>query len=80
MTIEARPLIELTEEALSLLNERLGVVGTMRFLAQFSVGHGNYTEERKTLFKGLTLTDIVSRIREIRHEERPEQADKPEQR
>jgi len=80
MTIEARPLIELTEEALSLLNERLGVVGTMRFLAQFSVGHGNYTEERKTLFRGLTLTDIVSRIREMRHEERAEQADKPEQR
>ena len=80
MTIDARPLIELTEEALSLLNERLGVVGTMRFLAQFSVGHGNYTEDRKTLFKGLTLADIVSRIRETRHQEGAEHPDKPEQR
>ena len=80
MSGEARPLIELTEEALSVLNERLGVVGTMRFLAQFSLGHGNYTEERKTLFEGLTLADIVSRIRAMRRADGPKQADKPDER
>ena len=69
MTTEARPLAEVTEEALGLLNEHLGVTNTMRFIGQFTLGHGDYTEERKALFADLTLGEITSRIRQ----ERPKQ-------
>ncbi len=75
MTTEARPLTEVTEEALGLLNERLGVTNTMRFLGQFTLGHGNYTEERKALFADLTLGEITSRIRQMRPKQTAEQDD-----
>ena len=72
MTGATKPLWEVTEEALTVLNKRLGVTDTMRFLSQFAVGHGNYTEERRELFKDLSLADITSRIRQMRGE-RPAQ-------
>lgn len=75
MTTEARPLAEVTEEALGLLNERLGVTNTMRLIGQFTLGHGNYTEERKALLADLALGEITSRIRQERSKQHVEQAD-----
>lgn len=66
MKTVVRPLIEVTEEALSVLSKQLGAADTMRFLGQFTVGHGDYTEERKNLFGGLTVEEIVS---EVRHDQ-----------
>ncbi len=55
MTIETRPLTEITQDALRLLYRELGVVETVRFLNQFTGGLGNYTEERRALAETQTL-------------------------
>ena len=59
-----KPLAEITEEALTLLYKRLGVVNTVRFLNQYGAGYGDYTKERETLFADLTLGDIIKEIKE----------------
>ena len=59
-----KPLAEITEEALTLLCKRLGVVNTVRFLNQYGAGYGDYTKERETLFADLTLGDIIKEIKE----------------
>ena len=63
MTIPARPLTEITNQALHVLTKEIGVADTMRFLGQFSTGTGNYTEERAALFDHLTLDEVLSEIR-----------------
>lgn len=60
MPVETRPLAEITQEAIQLLYSELGVVDTVRFLRQFTLGYGNYTEEREQLFANMTLADIVA--------------------
>jgi hypothetical protein len=67
MTIQIRPLTDITNQALHVLAREIGAVDTMRFLGQFSIGNGNYTEERAMLFNHLTLDDILSEIRELQN-------------
>lgn len=62
MITEAKPLAEITQEALRVLCKEIGVADTIRFVGQFTAGYGNYTEEREHLFDGMTLDDIVSQI------------------
>lgn len=59
MAVETRPLAEITQEAIQILYRELGVVDAVRFLRQFTLGYGNYTEEREQLFANMTLADIV---------------------
>ena len=40
------------------LTKALGPVGMTRFLRQFDMGSGNYTEERETLLSGITMEDF----------------------
>ena len=40
---------------------------TIRFLSQFRVGTGNYTEERERLFQDMTVKDIVREIKTQRN-------------
>ena len=63
MTIQVRPLSEITEQAIDLLSKELGIVETVRFLTQFTAGYGNYTEEREILFKDLTLDDALAAMK-----------------
>ena len=63
MTIPARPLTDITNQAIHLLTREIGAADTMRFLSQFSSGIGNYTEERRALFDHLTLDDILGEIK-----------------
>jgi hypothetical protein len=63
MTVEVKPLAEVTQEAIRVLIQELGPVDTVRFVNQFTVGYGNYTEERRQLFAGLSLEEIVSEIK-----------------
>ena len=63
MTVQVKPLAEVTQEAIRVLIQELGPVDTVRFVNQFTVGYGNYTEERQQLFAGMTLDDIVSEIK-----------------
>lgn len=63
MTIQAKPLSEITQQAIELLSKELGVVATVRFLGQFTTGYGNYTEEREALFEDLTLDQALTAMR-----------------
>ena len=40
------------------LTKALGPVGMVRFMRQFDMGSGNYTEERETLLAGITMEDF----------------------
>jgi hypothetical protein len=66
MITTATPLTELTVTAIRLLAQEMGVVNTARFLNQFTMGYGNYTEERDHLFENLTVDDIVAAIKQKR--------------
>lgn len=68
MVVEAKPLAEITHEAIKILYQKLGIVNTVRFLSQFTVGYGNYLEEREVLFGDLTLDEIISEIKRSRSE------------
>ncbi len=61
--VETKPLAEITQEAIRILCKEIGIVNTIRFVNQFTVGYGNYTEERDALFAGLTMDDIVASIK-----------------
>ncbi len=63
MTVEVRPLAEVTQEATRALIQELGPVDTVRFVNQCTVGCGNYTEERQQPFAGMTLDETLSEIK-----------------
>ena len=63
MTLVTRPLAEITQQAIEILCREMGIVNTIRFVNQFIVGYGNYTEERKALFGDMRLDEITSEIR-----------------
>ncbi|MCS6937569.1 MAG: hypothetical protein NZV61_08505 [Candidatus Bipolaricaulota bacterium] len=66
MSVEVKPLAELTQEAIQILYRELGVINTVRFLRQFTVGFGNYVEERETLLANKSLNDILEEIKSHR--------------
>ena len=69
MTIPARPLAEITERAIAALVRELGVADTARFLREFGVGYGNYTEERDALFGHLSLEEVIEQSEKYDREE-----------
>jgi len=66
MIRQARPLAEITTEAIRILYREIGIVDTLRFVSQYTTGCGDYTVQRDELFAGMTLNDIVSEIRKQR--------------
>lgn len=58
--------MEINQQAIHLLYQELGVANDVRFLKQFTVGFGNYTQEREVLFNKKTLDEIVSEIEKRR--------------
>jgi hypothetical protein len=66
MITDLRPLVEINQQAISLLYKELGVVDAVRFLKQFTQGFGDYTKERETLFANKSVQDIVSEIEKMR--------------
>jgi len=71
MSTQAKPLAVITQEAIHLLCREIGVVNTLRFVNQFTLGDGNYTEEREQLFGDMTLDDTPSEIRRRRGQAPP---------
>lgn len=65
MNHPTRPLIEITDEAFRLLTQAMGPSDTIRFLAQFSNGNGNYTEDRRAKFEHLELDEILAELPEV---------------
>lgn len=68
MNRKQKPLVELTEEALQILQRELGTADTIRFLRQFSTGLGNYTDERATSEDKETLDELLNTIKSRRTE------------
>ncbi len=68
MRVQPQPLNEITNQAIEILSQQLGLANTVRFLNQFTTGYGNYTEEREQLFADMTLDDVVSEIEEMREQ------------
>jgi hypothetical protein len=66
MTVITRPLAEITQEAIGILCREIGIVNTIRFVNQFTVGYGNYTEEREALFGDMSLDEIIAEVKHTR--------------
>lgn len=66
MTVKNEPLAEVSQRAIRILCRELGAVNTVRFINQFTTGHGDYTAERDDLFAGETLDHIIAGIRRAR--------------
>jgi hypothetical protein len=64
MAVPARPLSDINEQAIRLLVQEMGAADAARFISQFTTGYGDYTKERKELFKDLTLDEVVQQIRD----------------
>jgi hypothetical protein len=62
MITELKPLVEINQQAIRLLYQELGIVNAVRFLRQFTVGFGDYTQERDSLFANKTLEDIIREV------------------
>lgn len=65
MTVERKTLAEVTQRAIEVLSRELGSADTLRFINQFTTGHGDYTMQRDTLFGGDTLDQIISDIKRM---------------
>jgi hypothetical protein len=66
MTVPIKPLAEINQEAFRVLVREIGLANTIRFINQFTSGTGNYTEERRERFAGMTLDDILAEIQHRR--------------
>jgi hypothetical protein len=66
MISDTRPLVEINQQAISLLYKELGVIDAVRFLNQFTQGYGNYTQEREEIFANKSLDEIVNEIEKRR--------------
>ena len=66
MNIEQRPMSEVVSDAIHILTSKIGPANTARFINYFSVGFGDYTEERKQIFAKYTVDDIVKEIKEYK--------------
>jgi hypothetical protein len=58
-----RPISEISHQAIRILFEKMGVVDTLRFLNQFSVGQGDYTKDREKWLGDISLEDAISQIK-----------------
>lgn len=68
MAVPAKPLSEISDQAIRLMVRELGAADAARFISQFTMGHGDYTKERKELFEDMTIEDIVQEMRHRRQQ------------
>ena len=52
------------QKGLDALTKELGAVATVRFLRQFESGDGDYTRERETLLRDVSIDEIAASIAE----------------
>ena len=77
MTTITMPMAELTTTTIKLLCREIGIVNTARFLSQFTMGYGNYTEEREQILGHLTVDEIVTEIQKKRRNSQPIPTSRP---
>ena len=68
MTVQEKALSEITKEALEVLSKEIGIANTIRFINQFTMGYGDYTQEREQIFEDMTLDDILNEIKKMRNQ------------
>ena len=57
---------QIRERGLEALRQALGPVGMVRFLQQFEMGRGDYTQEREEWLKDLNVHNAVGEIKSRR--------------
>ncbi len=63
MNTQTRPVSEINRQAAHILFNEMGVVDTIRFLNQFSLGQGDYTKDRNSWLKDISMNDVITQIK-----------------
>jgi hypothetical protein len=63
MSTQIQSMAHVTKRATNALIKDIGIVDTLRFLSQFRTGTGDYTVERRKMFQGMSVNDIISEIK-----------------
>lgn len=71
MNTETRPISEISRRAINTLFREMGVVETIRFLNQFSLGRGDYTKDREKWLGNISLDDAISQIKPGKNKAQP---------
>ena len=71
MNTEIRSLSEISHRATQILFKEMGVVDTIRFLNQFSIGQGDYTTEREKWLGDISMDDAITQIKVERNKAQP---------
>lgn len=71
MNTETRPISEISRRATQILFKEMGVIDTIRFLNQFSIGQGDYTKKREKWLGDISLDDAISQIKAKRNKAQP---------
>ena len=56
--------VQIQRTGMEVLVREMGVVGLIRFLQQFDMGHGNYTEDRHEWLDDLTLDEVLALLKQ----------------
>ena len=67
MTSETASVAQITTRALAILSRELGPVNTARFINQFSVGSGDYTQERDSIIGNPKVAEVAAEIKKQRN-------------
>ena len=71
MNTETKPISEISRRATRILFKEMGVVDTIRFLNQFSIGQGDYTKERGKWLGDISMDDAITQIKAERNKAQP---------
>jgi hypothetical protein len=71
MNTEIKPISEISRRATHILFNEMGVVDTIRFLNQFSIGQGDYTKEREKWLDDISMDDAITQIKAERNKAQP---------
>jgi hypothetical protein len=71
INVEPMNLTQVRQRGLEILSRELGPVGMVRFLQQFEMGKGNYTEERHQWLDEFTVDEIANQIQKKRTKHSP---------
>ena len=66
MAITKNELNKIRIKEIDILTKELGPVNMAYFIQQYDAGYGDYTKERKEIFTGVSLDDIIEEIKNIR--------------
>ncbi len=70
MIANTKTLNEINKEAIHILCQKIGLVSTIRFINQFTLGLGNYVQEREDLFGTMSMEEIITGIKEMKRKEK----------